>query len=79
MPAHFLIVFEEKKGEAASERLLCVRASSTLRRRRKTPVIPPALSDSCEENAVPRFFFPAAVWRARDGKRDLLSAEQGNL
>jgi hypothetical protein len=26
-------------------------------------------------NGVPRFFFPAAVWRARDAVRDLLFAE----
>src|SRR5271168_4855482 len=27
-------------------------------------------------NEVPRFFFPAAVWRARDAERDLLSMDQ---
>jgi len=27
-------------------------------------------------NGVPRFFFPAAGWRARDAERDLLFAEQ---
>jgi hypothetical protein len=37
-------------------------------------VIPLALSGFCEGNAVPRFFFPAAVWRARDAERDLLLA-----
>ena len=29
-------------------------------------------------NGVPRFFFPAAVWRARDAERDLLFAEAGS-
>jgi len=26
-------------------------------------------------NEVPRFFFPAAFWRARDAERDLLFAQ----
>jgi hypothetical protein len=30
-------------------------------------------------NEVPRFFFPAALWRARDAERDLLSEEQPGL
>jgi hypothetical protein len=38
----------------------------TVRRNSEQRVIP---------NGVPRFFFPAAVWRARDAERDLLSAE----
>jgi hypothetical protein len=40
----------------------------TVRRKSELGVIP---------TVVPRFFFPAAVWRARDGETDLLFAETG--